>query len=153
MSQSSDRIEKSIELAAPVSRVWSALTDYREFGQWFRVSLKGPFAVGQIALGHITYPGFEHVQFWAEVVKIEPQNTFAFHWHPYPADPKVDYSQEPPTLVTFTLQPTAKGCQLTVVESGFDRVPAHRRAEAFRMNDRGWAAQIENVARHVAAQS
>jgi hypothetical protein len=36
-----------------------------------------------------------------------------------------------------------------VVESGFDRVPAHRREEAFRMNSRGWDAQMKNVAQHV----
>ncbi len=148
-----DRIEKSIELSAPIARVWNALTNYREFGQWFRVALQGPFIAGQPAVGHITYPGYEHVQFWAEIVRIEPQHKFAFHWHPYAVDTSVVYSEELPTLVTFTLRPTAQGCHLTVAESGFDKVPAQRRAEAFRMNERGWAAQLENIAHHIATQS
>ena len=47
----SDIIEKRIELKAPVSRVWRALTDHREFGEWFRVGLDGPFSEGRISRG------------------------------------------------------------------------------------------------------
>ncbi len=145
-----DRIEKRIELAAPVSRVWRALTDYREFGEWFRVKLEGPFVVGQVSRGQITYPGFEHVKWQATVQKMERERLFSFTWHPYAVDPKVDYSQEPPTLVEFRLEKTAGGTLLTVTESGFDKIPKHRRAEAFRMNEGGWTAQLENIERHVA---
>ena len=145
-----DRIEKRIELAAPVSRVWRALTDYREFGEWFRVKLEGPFIVGQVSRGQITYPGFEHVKWQATVQKMEPERLFSFTWHPYAVDPKVDYAQEPPTLVEFRLEKTAGGTLLTVTESGFDKIPKHRRAEAFRMNEGGWAAQLQNIERHVA---
>ena len=145
-----DRIEKRIELAAPVSRVWRALTDYREFGEWFRVKLEGPFVVGQVSRGQITYPGFEHVKWQATVQKMEPERLFSFTWHPYAVDPKVDYAQEPPTLVEFRLEKTAGGTLLTVTESGFDKIPKHRRAEAFRMNEGGWTAQLENIERHVA---
>ena len=145
-----DRIEKRIELAAPASRVWRALTDYREFGEWFRVKLEGPFVVGQVSRGQITYPGFEHVKWQATVQKMEPERLFSFTWHPYAVDPNVDYSQEPPTLVEFRLEKTADGTLLTVTESGFDKIPKHRRAEAFRMNEGVWAAQLENIERHVA---
>jgi uncharacterized protein YndB with AHSA1/START domain len=145
----SDRIEKTIELAAPVSRVWRALTDYREFGTWFRVKLDGPFAPGQVSRGQITYPGYEHLRWEAVVQKMEPERLFSFTWHPYAIDPKEDYSQEPPTLVEFTLEKTAKGTLLRVVESGFDKIPKKRRAEAFRMNDRGWGMQMQNIAKHV----
>jgi uncharacterized protein YndB with AHSA1/START domain len=145
-----DRIEKRIELAAPVSRVWRALTDYREFGEWFRVKLEGPFIVGQVSRGQITYPGFEHVKWQATVQKMEPERLFSFTWHPYAVDPKVDYAQEPPTLVEFKLEKIAGGTLLTVTESGFDKIPKHRRAEAFRMNEGGWAAQLQNIERHVA---
>src|SRR5262245_5402079 len=118
-----DRIEKRIELAAPVSRVWRALTDYREFGEWFRVKLESPFIVGQVSRGQITYPGFEHVKWQATVQKMEPERLFSFTWHPYAVDPKVDYSQEPPTLVEFRLEKIAGGTLLTVTESGFDKIP------------------------------
>jgi uncharacterized protein YndB with AHSA1/START domain len=144
-----DRIEKSIELKAPVSRVWKALTDHREFGTWFRVKLEGPFVPGEVSRGQITYPGYEHIRWEAIVQRVEPERLFSFTWHPYAIDPNEDYSGEPPTLVEFTLEPTAKGTLLRVVESGFDKIPKTRRSEAFRMNERGWGAQIENIARHV----
>ena len=144
-----DRIEKSIELKASVSRVWRALTDYREFGQWFRVELEGPFVPGQVSRGRITYPGFEHVTMQVTVQKMEHERLFSYTWHPYAIDPKVDYSHELPTLVEFKLEKIPSGTRLTVTESGFDKIPASRRAEAFRKNESGWAAQLQNIERHV----
>ncbi len=143
-------IEKRIELKAPVSRVWRALTDYREFGEWFRVKLDGPFVPGQVSRGHITYPGYEHVKWEATVQKMDPERLFSYTWHPYAVDPKKDYSQESPTLVEFTLEKTATGTLLVVKESGFEAVPADRRAEAFRMNDGGWAQQMKSIEGYVA---
>jgi uncharacterized protein YndB with AHSA1/START domain len=148
-----DRIEKAIELKAPVSRVWHALTDHEEFGTWFRVRLDGPFAPGQVSTGQMTYPGFEHVKWEAVVQKMEPERYFSFTWHPYAVDPKEDYSEEPPTLVEFTLEKTRTGTLLRVVESGFDKLPARRRNEAFRMNEGGWSAQIKNIAQHVGQET
>jgi uncharacterized protein YndB with AHSA1/START domain len=145
-----DRIEKQIELKAPVSRVWRALTDYREFGEWFRVKLEGPFVVGQVSAGYITWPGYEHLRMEVVVQTIEPERYFSYTWHPYALDPKVDYSKETPTLVEFTLKKTAKGTLLMVTESGFDKIPAGRRAEAFRMNENGWAQQLKNIESYVA---
>ena len=142
-------IEKRIELKAPLSRVWRALSDYREFGEWFRVALEGPFIEGETARGHITWPGYEHLVWEAVIQKMEPEKLFSFTWHPYAIDPKVDYTKETPTLVEFRLEPTASGTLLTLTESGFENVPAHRRAEAFRMNDGGWAQQIKNIDIHV----
>src|SRR5215471_20598393 len=119
-----DRIEKRIELKAPVSRVWRAITDHREFGEWFRVQLEGPFAPNQISRGRVTYPGYEHVQWEAVVQKMEPERLFSFTWHPYAVEPGTDYSKEPPTLVEFRLEKTATGTLLTVTESGFDQIPS-----------------------------
>lgn len=146
---STDRIEKSIELKAPLDRVWRALTDHREFGQWFRVRLESPFVIGRSTRGRITHPGYEHVVMEVVVQAIEPLRLFSYHWHPYAVDPKVDYSQEPPTLVEFRLEPTPAGTLLRVTESGFDAIPAGRRDEAFRMNSGGWEAQMKNIAAHV----
>jgi len=145
----SDRIEKRIELKAPISRVWRALTDYREFGEWFRVKLEGPFVEGQVSRGRITHPGYEHVKWEAVVQKMEPEQFFSFSWHPYSIDPKIDYSKEPSTLVEFRLEKTATGTLLLLTESGFEKIPAHRRAEAFRMNDGGWTQQMKNIENHV----
>jgi uncharacterized protein YndB with AHSA1/START domain len=144
-----DRIEKRIELKAPLSRVWRALTDHREFGTWFRVRLEAPFEVGRVARGQITYPGYEHVKWEATIEAIEPERLFAFAWHPYAVDPTLDYSQEPTTRVEFRLEPRGAGTLLIVTESGFDAIPKERRFEAYRMNDGGWSQQIENIAAHV----
>ena len=145
-----DRIEKRIELKAPVARVWRALTDYREFGEWFRVNLEGPFVPGQVARGNITWPGYEHLVWEAVVQKMEPERLFSFTWHPYSIDPKVDYSKEAPTLVEFRLEEIAGGTLLLLTESGFDKVPASRRDEAFLRNDGGWSQQMKNIEIHVA---
>jgi uncharacterized protein YndB with AHSA1/START domain len=145
----SDRIEKTVELKVPVSRVWRALTDHQEFGTWFRVRLDGPFVPGQVSRGQVTYPGYEHLRWEAVVQKIEPERLFSFTWHPYAIDPNQDYSGEPPTLVEFRLQSIPTGTLLRLVESGFDKLPSKRRLEAFRMNDNGWSQQIRNIAGHV----
>ncbi|MEI7037642.1 SRPBCC family protein [Fulvimonas yonginensis] len=145
-----DRIEKQVELKAPVARVWRALTDHEEFGRWFGVRLAGPFEPGKESTGQITYPGYEHIAWRATIVAMEPERLFSLTWHPYPVDPDVDYSAEPQTLVEFRLQPLdGGGTLLTVTESGFDRIPAHRRAEAFRANEGGWAEQMRNIRRHL----
>jgi uncharacterized protein YndB with AHSA1/START domain len=147
------RIEKHIELNAPVSRVWRALTDYREFGEWFRVKLEGPFVPGQVSRGHITHPGYEHVKWEAVVQQMEPERFFSFTWHPYSVDPQIDYSQETPTLVEFRLEPTPTGTRLLLTESGFENIPSDRRLEAFRMNDGGWTEQMKNIESYVAPKS
>ncbi|MEJ7602001.1 MAG: SRPBCC family protein [Kofleriaceae bacterium] len=144
-----DRIEKQITLRAPRARVWRALTRAEEFGSWFGVKLESEFALGQPIKGKITHPGFTHLTFEAVVEKLEPEHTFAMRWHPAAVDPAVDYAPEPTTLVELTLEEVAGGTQLTIVESGFDRLPAARRAEAFRMNGDGWTAQLDNIRRHV----
>ena len=145
-----DRIEKHVVLRAPRSRVWQALFDKGEFGTWFGVRFPaGTFAAGETVRGNITYPGYEHVVMEIEVVEVVAGQRFAYRWHPYAVDPQVDYSSEPTTLVTFSLEDAVEGTLLTVVESGFDAIPAHRRDEAVRMNDGGWAEQMLNVERHV----
>lgn len=149
----SNTVEKKIEIKAPVSRVWQALTDYREFGEWFRVKLDGPFAVGEVLRGHVTYPGYEHYKWEAVVKQIVPERLFSYTWHPYALDQSRDYSQETPTLVEFRLEKTAKGTLVTVTESGFDKVPQDRRDEAYRANDNGWSIQVKNIEEHLARKS
>ena len=145
-----DRIEKRITLRAPRARVWRALANADEFGSWFGVNFKGAsFAPGATVTGHITYPGYEHLTMEIVIEQMEPERLFSYRWHPNAIDPTVDYSHEPTTLVVFELQDTPEGTLLTVVESGFDRIPLARRAEAFRSNDRGWAEQMTRIETHV----
>ncbi len=144
-----DRIQKTVDLDAPVERVWRAISDHKEFGAWFRVSLDGPFRVGETSTGHITYPGYEHLKWESRVVAIDPPRLLSFTWHPYAIDPEADYSSEPSTLVEFRLEPIGQGTRLTVTESGFDALPPGRRDEALRSNEGGWEEQMRNIRAHV----
>lgn len=149
MTDMEDKIERVIELAAPVARVWRAVTDHEEFGQWFRVALDGPFRVGEVSTGQITYPGYEHLEWWARVERMEPERLFAMSWCPTAFEPGSDYENEPKTLVEFKLEPTESGTRLTITESGFSSLPDADRLESFRRNSEGWDGQARNIAAHV----
>jgi uncharacterized protein YndB with AHSA1/START domain len=142
-----DRIEKTVILKAPRTRIWRALSHAKEFGEWFKVKLDTEFTPGATVHGTITYPGYEGLTLEMVIERMEPERLFSYRWHP--GDPRADYSAEPMTLVEFTLEDAPGGTHLTIVESGFDKIPLSRRAEAFRMNEGGWTEQIENIRRHV----
>ena len=147
---STDRIEQQIQLRAPKTRVWRALTDAREFGTRLRVAPDGEFTVGARVTGRVTYPGYEHLRFQVFVERMEAESRFSFRWHPHAVEPEEDDSNEPATLVDFRIEETAGGTLLTVVESGFDHLPADLRDEAFGTNSEGWEIQMQNVQDHVA---
>jgi len=151
LHMTADHIEKKIVLRASRSRVWHAIADAKQFGAWFGARLEGEFASGARVEGRITSPGYEHVTMEMTIERVDPERLFSFRWHPYAVEPGVDYSNEPMTLVEFRLEEVAGGTELTVVESGFDRIPLTRRADALRMNDAGWAEQVKSIERYVAA--
>src|SRR5688500_8743625 len=160
MSQSTDRIEKRIVLRASRDRVWSAISDAKQFGTWFGVEFEGDFAVGSQLKGKIVptkvdaevakmQEPYAGTAFHVFVERIEPMRVFAFRWHPYAIDPGKDYTQEPTTLVTFELEEAAGGTSLTITESGFDKIPLERRAEAFTSNDQGWTEQTKLIQKYL----
>lgn len=144
-----NKIVKKVHLNASVSRVWRALSDHLEFGQWFRVSLDGPFERGKISTGSMTYPGYEHYPWRAIVEKLEPERLLSFRWHDFDESSKVDVAQQPTTLVEFELEPWAGGTLLTITESGFEALSDHRRLKVLRDNTEGWNIQAENIATHI----
>ena len=144
-----DRIEKTTLLRAPRSKVWRALTDPAQFSQWFGAELKAPFVPGARVRGPVTSPGYEHLTMDITIERVEPERIFSWRWQPG-GDPDIDPS-EPMTLVVFELEETPEGTRLTVRETGFDRVPLARRAKAYRENDEGWAGQIDNLRKYLAA--
>jgi uncharacterized protein YndB with AHSA1/START domain len=149
MPPSTDRIEKQVLIKAPRHRVWRAITNSAEFGTWFRVLLKDPFAPGKDISGPILHPGYEHLTWTVTVEKIEPEHFFSFRWRPHAIDPNKDYSNEPTTLVTFELTDVPEGTWLVLTESGFDGIPLERRDTAYRGNTEGWAIQMTNIERYV----
>lgn len=148
---STDRIEKQVTVDAPRSRVWRALTEVTQFNAWFGVSLVTPFAPGAEVSGQINIRGYEHVTMTIWIEAMEPELFFSFRWHPHAIESGVDYSAEPTTRVTFTLEDAGAGTQLTIVESGFDAIPEARRAKAFSMNSSGWNGQAENIRKFLAS--
>jgi uncharacterized protein YndB with AHSA1/START domain len=160
MSSSTDRVEKQLFVRAPLERVWHAISDAREFGNWFGVEFDREFAPGVHMTGRIKptkadaavaemqkkYAGMR-MEFVVE--RVEPMSVFSYRWHPFAIDPNVDYSDEPMTLVTFTLEPTEGGTMLRVVESGFDAIPIERRTDAFEANEEGWAMQMQLIEKYL----
>ncbi|MEO9256656.1 MAG: SRPBCC family protein [Tepidiformaceae bacterium] len=146
-----DAIEKEVNIRAPRSRVWRAIAERSDFGEWFGVDFagSGEFRPGETVSGNLSAEDWKHLAVTIEVVDVVPETNLSFHWHPYAVDVNIDYSAEPMTVVEFTLEDVAGGTRLRVVESGFDRIPLERRAEAIRMNDGGWAEQIQNIERYV----
>jgi uncharacterized protein YndB with AHSA1/START domain len=144
-----DTIEKTIELPVTQEHAWQAVSEARKFGEWFGVKLETPFEVGKNASGHVTHPGYEHLKWEVFVKVIDPPTRLSFTWHPYAIDPKKDYSMEAPTLVEFALRPNGCGVKLTISESGFEKIPADRRDEAFRMNSQGWDQQLKNISAYL----
>ena len=150
-SSTTDRIEKTMVLRAPRSRVWRALTDPAQFSEWFGVRLKDPFSPGARVQGPVTSPGYEHLTMDITIDRVQPERLFSWRWQPG-CDSNVD-STEPATLVVFELEDVPEGTRLTVKESGFDRIPPARRSKAYRENDEGWTGQFKNLRKYLAPEA
>jgi uncharacterized protein YndB with AHSA1/START domain len=156
-----DRIKKQILLRASLQRVWRALVDSQEFGTWFGVKFEGPFTPGARVRGTVVGTAvdagvaeaqkqYASVPFEITVDRIEPERLLSFRWHPNAVEPGVDYTQEPTTLIVFTLEEVTGGVLLTVTESGFEQIPLARRAQAFEANDQGWSIVIQLIDKYLA---
>lgn len=144
-----NEIRKQAILKAPRDRVWRAISDTSDFATWFRMTLDGPFEPGRTLKGRVDFPQYAHLTFTVVVEKVEPKHHVSWRWHPHALDEHHDYSAEPMTLVSFDLEDAEGGTMLTIVESGFDAIPAERRETAFRGNEGGWTGQLKNITAHV----
>ena len=148
-ARNTDRITEKVLIRAPRKRVWNALADSEEFGRWFGVKGIGEFAPGATVRGKITHKGYEHVPWEATIERMEPGRLFSLRWHPYAVVPDLDYANEPTTLVEFRLEDAPNGTMLTVVESGFNGIPAARRAKAYSEHEEGWAMQMKAISEYL----
>lgn len=160
MTSSTNRIEKQVLLQASLERVWSAISNAKEFGSWFGVQFDDAFVEGEQTTGEIvpttvdpevakSQEPYEGQPFEITIERIKPMHHFSFRWHPYAIDPDFDYSKEPTTLIVFELEETDGGTLLSITESGFDSIPLERRAKAFEMNDQGWKAQLTLISKYL----
>jgi uncharacterized protein YndB with AHSA1/START domain len=161
-----DRVEKNIVLKAPRSRVWSAITDAQEFGNWFGIDFngtRGTFQPGTkvdgIWSGTKVDPEMrerfrknEGLPFHMWIDRLEPEHLFAYRWHQMSARPEetgLDVNTEPPTEVIFTLKEVPEGTLLTVMESGFDKIPPARKARVLQGVEAGWPICLGWISKHI----
>ncbi len=162
--QQGARIQKKIFLRASRSRVWHAIAEPKEFGSWFGLKIDGHFSPGSkvaatiapttvdadIAKQQAAYAG---MPLEMTIDRIDPERHFAFRWHPFATEPSADYSAEPMTLVSFDIEEVPDGAMMTLTESGFDRLPASRRAKAFEANEQGWTHQMKLIEKYLARRN
>ena len=138
-----DRIQRTVEIAHPPAKVWAALTTAEGLGTWF----------GNAATIDLP-PGGEAKLTWTSgdeallrIERIEEPTVFGFTWGIYglpDGDPRRTY-------VEFTLEPTASGTRLTVVESGFAQLPEDDYRKAFSSNTEGWASELGELVEYLDA--
>ena len=143
-----NEITRDVAIAAPLEKVWAALTDHVQFGQWFKVALDQPFALGEESTGQMTVAGYEGYGWLARVVAIEPMTRFAYDWPAAGGDKALMARARPITQWTrvgFRLEPTPTGTHVTVTESGLDALTEPHRSNVLRSNSAGWTQQMENI--------
>jgi uncharacterized protein YndB with AHSA1/START domain len=146
------RIDRTIEVNAPPDKVWRVLTTAKDLSTWFRVTVEGNIAPGAEVWMTSRYPGHEGTRFAVRITEMTPPRRFAWQWHPGAVDPSVDYSREPWTTVTFTLEPSGKGTRLSVSETGFTEISLARRAKVYADNTQGWTEVILWIQKYAEAQ-
>jgi uncharacterized protein YndB with AHSA1/START domain len=140
------RIDRTIEIKAPPERVWRALTNAKELSAWFQVTIEGDIvAGGEVWMQH------KGQRFRVRFVELTPPTRFVWQWHPGAVDPNVDYSREPRTTVTFTLEPSESGTRLSVAETGFNEISLARRSKVYGDNNQGWAEVLLWLLKYVEA--
>ena len=145
------RIDRTIDIDAPPERVWRALTNAEELAAWFQVKIEGTITQGAELWMTSTHAGYEGQRFRVRFTELTPPRRFVWEWHPGEVDPNVDYSKEPRTTVTFTLEPSKRGTTLTVSETGFDKISLARRAKVYADNSGGWPEVLVWLQKYVEA--
>jgi len=136
------RIDRTIEIGAPPERVWRALTNAAELSSWLQVTIEGEIAPGSEVWMTSVHPDHHGQRFRVRFTELTPPRRFVWEWHPGAVDPDVDYTREPRTTVTFTLEPSKRGTRLSVSETGFDAVSLARRAQVYTDNNQGWTTVV-----------
>jgi len=129
-----DRIERTVELDHPQTKVWAALTTAEGLGAWFGDQATIDLRPGGTA--QMAWTTGDRAEMRVE--RVEEPTIFGFTWHIYglPADdPRRTY-------VEFTLEPSGAGTRLTVTETGFAQLPDDAHSKAFGGNTEGWVHEL-----------
>ena len=129
-----DRIERTVEIAHPPRKVWTALTTAEGLAAWFGHEATIDLRPGGLARMRWTSGDSADMR----VERVEEPAVFGFTWHIYGL-PEDDPRR---TYVEFTLEPVGAGTRLTVVESGFAQLSGEAHHKAFDGNTQGWASEL-----------
>ncbi len=133
-------VRRTIRIAAPVEKVWQAVTEPAHISRWFgRTELDG---AGPGARGSITFEGYGRVPLAIEAV--DAPRSISYRWGNDDALGHLrDELDDHATVFTFTLEAVEGGTELTVVETGFDRTsdPAKNMAE----HAEGWVSELDKL--------
>jgi uncharacterized protein YndB with AHSA1/START domain len=127
----------------PPAKVWAALTTAEALGTWFGNQATIDLRPGGSA--QLTWTSGEQADLRIE--RVEQPRVFGFTWPIYGLpddDPRRTY-------VEFTLEPTAAGTRLTVVESGFAQLPDDAHRKAYDGNTQGWASELGELVEYLNA--
>jgi uncharacterized protein YndB with AHSA1/START domain len=145
---SEDRVERTVEIAAPAERVWDILTQPQHIGSWFGSG--APATVDLRPDGVMVLEPAPGERYVARVVKVDPPHYFAYRWAS--AYPDVLADETNSTLVEFRLVAEGATTRLTVCESGFASltIPAGREDFASHAShSRGWTEVLDNMAEYI----
>ena len=145
------RIDRTIEIQAPPERVFKALTNADELSDWFQVRVEGQITAGGEVWMTSVHPDHAGQRWPVRIVELSAPRRVVWQWHPGQVDPTRDYSREPQTTVTFTLEPSGGGTRVSVSETGFDRIALERRAKVYEDNSQGWSEVLVWLQKYVEA--
>jgi uncharacterized protein YndB with AHSA1/START domain len=112
-------VRRTISIAAPVEKVWAAVTEPEHISRWFgKATFDGS---GAGAIGTLFFEGYGAIP--VRIEEIDPPRLVSYSWSNDDASGSLPSAldEATATVFTFTLEATDGGTQLTVVETGFDR--------------------------------
>lgn len=143
-------VRRTVTIAAPIEKVWAAVTQPEHLVRWFGQRAELP----ELAVGARGMLGFDgHGDIALRIEELDPPHTIAYRWSnddtTAPADPGAsdDVVFERSTVFRFTLDAIQGGTKLTVVETGFGDLSDPTAAMA--SNRKGWTSEIDELVAYV----
>lgn len=134
-------VRRTIDISAPVEKVWAAVTEPEHISRWFgRAEITGS---GAGAVGTLTWPGNAPIPLRVEA--FDAPRSVAYRWSNDDAlgAAPATLDEEHSTVFTLTLEPIPGGTRLTVVETGFDRTSDP--VANLESHRQGWDGELDKL--------
>ncbi|MFE6964208.1 SRPBCC family protein [Agromyces sp. NPDC057679] len=134
-------VRRTIRIAAPLDKVWRAVTEPEHISRWFGQTVLDGAGVG--ATGSMTFEGYGTIPLRVEA--IEAPRSVSYRWSNDDAVRRAGGTIDAgtTTVFTFTLDEVDGGTELTVVETGFDRTTDPRANMADHAE--GWVSELDKL--------